>query len=56
MCVSLTCCHSDQKEQLWVWEYEVEDDKHDMFMDIDELIRFRVVQEIFVDTSPTTGS
>ena len=39
-----------------MWEYEVEDDKHDMFMDIDEPIRFRVVEEIFVDTSPTTGS
>ena len=47
--------HSDQKEQLWVWEYEMEGGKHDMFMDIDEEIRFRVESELFVDTSPTSG-
>ncbi|XP_064406557.1 DNA-directed RNA polymerase III subunit RPC8-like [Halichondria panicea] len=44
----------DPKEQLWVWEYESEGEKHDMFMDIDEEIRFRVVEEVFVDTSPTS--
>ena len=38
-----------------MWEYEAEDGKHNMFMDIDEPIRFRVVEEIFVDTSPTSG-
>lgn len=54
MC-ALTGCHSDQEEQLWVWEYEAEDGKHDMFMDIEEEIRFRVVQETFVDTSPSSG-
>ncbi|XP_061182584.1 DNA-directed RNA polymerase III subunit RPC8-like [Saccostrea echinata] len=43
----------DDKEQLWAWEYEVEDGKHDLFMDIGEEIRFRVVDEIFVDTTPT---
>ncbi len=52
--LSLTWCHSDPKEQLWVWEYEREGEKHDMFMDIDEEIRFRVVEEVFVDTSPTS--
>ena len=52
---ALTGCHSDQEEQLWVWEYEAEDGKHDMFMDIEEEIRFRVVQETFVDTSPSSG-
>lgn len=50
----LTVAASDAKEQLWVWEYQVEGEKHDMFMDIDEEIRFRVVKEIFVDTSPTS--
>ncbi|XP_064479009.1 DNA-directed RNA polymerase III subunit RPC8-like [Ornithodoros turicata] len=42
----------DEAEQLWVWEYESEDKKHDMFMDLGEQIRFRVVAESFVDTSP----
>lgn len=46
---------SNKDEQLWVWEYESEDGKHDMFMDIDEEIRFRVIEEIFVDTSPSSG-
>ena len=46
---------SDREEQVWVWEYETEDGKHDMFMDEGEEIRFRVVEELFVDTSPTTG-
>ncbi len=32
----------------------MEGEKHDMFMDMDEEIRFRVVKEIFVDTSPTS--
>ena len=38
-----------------MWEYETEDGKHDMFMDIEEEIRFRVVEETFVDTSPISG-
>jgi DNA-directed RNA polymerase III subunit RPC8 len=38
-----------------VWEYESEDGKHDMYMDIDEEIRFRVIKETFVDTSPTSS-
>lgn len=42
----------DESEQLWAWEYEVEDGKHDLFMDIGEEIRFRVVDEAFVDTTP----
>uniref|UniRef100_A0A8W8I3Z3 DNA-directed RNA polymerase III subunit RPC8 n=1 Tax=Magallana gigas TaxID=29159 RepID=A0A8W8I3Z3_MAGGI len=40
-------------EQLWAWEYETDDGKHDLFMDIGEEIRFRVVDEIFVDTTPS---
>lgn len=40
------------KEQLWAWEYEMEDEKHDLFMDIGEEIRFRIVDETFVDTTP----
>ena len=47
---------SDKEEQLWVWEYEAEDGTHDMYMDIDEEIRFRVIKETFVDTSPTSST
>ena len=50
------CCHSDPAEQLWVWEYQMEDGKHDMFMDEDEPIRFRVIAEEFIDTLPTSGA
>lgn len=40
---------------MWVWQYEAEDGTHDMFMDLEEEVRFRVVQETFVDTLPTDG-
>ncbi|XP_066924544.1 DNA-directed RNA polymerase III subunit RPC8-like isoform X2 [Clytia hemisphaerica] len=39
-------------EQLWVWEYETEDGTHDLFMDINEEIRFRIIDEEFVDLTP----
>ena len=29
----------DETEQLWVWQYETEDGKHDLFMDVGEEIR-----------------
>ena len=38
-----------------MWQYESEGETHDMFMDLEEDVRFRVVQEIFVDTLPTDG-
>ncbi len=39
-----------------MWEYETDDgSKHSMFMDIEEEVRFRVVEEMFVDTSPSSG-
>ncbi|XP_013775655.1 DNA-directed RNA polymerase III subunit RPC8-like [Limulus polyphemus] len=43
----------DETEQVWIWEYQTDDGKHDMFMDPGEAIRFRVVDETFVDTSPS---
>ena len=43
---------SDEDEQLWVWEYTTDDGGHDLFMDINEEIRFRVVDEVFTDLSP----
>ncbi|XP_078347084.1 DNA-directed RNA polymerase III subunit RPC8-like [Oculina patagonica] len=42
----------DEDEQLWVWEYMTDDGGHDLFMDINEEIRFRVVDEVFTDLSP----
>lgn len=46
----------DEAEQVWVWEYETEDGTHDLFMDINEPIRFRVSEEIFTDTTPVNTS
>lgn len=43
---------SSDTEQLWVWEYETEDGNHDLFMDINEEIRFRIIDEEFVDLTP----
>ncbi|XP_041364731.1 DNA-directed RNA polymerase III subunit RPC8-like [Gigantopelta aegis] len=43
----------DEQEQLWFWEYQLEDgNKHTLFMDIGEQIRFRIVDEMFTDTTP----
>ena len=38
-----------------MWQYESEGEPHDMFMDLEEEVRFRVVQETFVDTIPKDG-
>nr|XP_028601954.1 DNA-directed RNA polymerase III subunit RPC8 [Podarcis muralis] len=46
----------DEAEQVWVWEYETEEGAHDLYMDTGEEIRFRVVDETFIDTSPTGPS
>lgn len=47
---------SDEAEQVWVWEYETDEGAHDLYMDRGELIRFRVFDETFIDTSPTGPS
>lgn len=51
--VVLSCSFSDEAEQVWVWEYETDGGAHDLYMDKGEEIRFRVADEVFVDTSPT---
>lgn len=38
---------------MWLWEYETDEGAHDLYMDQGEEIRFRVADEVFVDTSPT---
>lgn len=43
----------EEAEQAWVWEYPLEDgEKHDLYMDIGEPIKFRVSGEIFEESSP----
>ena len=44
--------NSVDTEQLWVWEYETDEGPHDLFMDINEEIRFRIIDEEFVDLTP----
>lgn len=43
----------EEAEQAWVWEYPLDDgEKHDLYMDIGEPIKFRVSGEIFEESSP----
>lgn len=43
----------NETEQAWVWEYDTGDgQRHDLFMDAGETIKFRVTAEIFVETCP----
>ncbi|CAH1178932.1 unnamed protein product [Phaedon cochleariae] len=47
----------DENEQAWVWEYDTGDgNKHDLFMDAGEIIRFRVTAETFNETCPAGPS
>lgn len=44
----------DETEQVWIWEYDTGDgNKHDLFMDPGEKIRFKVISENFTEISPT---
>jgi DNA-directed RNA polymerase III subunit RPC8 len=48
----------EEAEQAWVWEYQIEDagdgvTKHDLFMDVGETIKFRVIDEEFTESEPT---
>lgn len=44
----------EEAEQAWVWEYHPseESEKHDLYMDIGEPIKFRVSGELFEESSP----
>lgn len=42
----------DDDEQLWVWQYDNEDGANDMIIDIGQDIRFKVIEEKFIDISP----
>lgn len=48
----------EEAEQAWVWEYQIEDSgdgitKHDLFMDVGETIKFRVIDEEFTESEPS---
>ncbi|CAD5119143.1 DgyrCDS7783 [Dimorphilus gyrociliatus] len=43
----------DSKEETWKWQYEDGGEAHDLFMDIGQQIRFRVIGEKFTDLSPS---
>jgi DNA-directed RNA polymerase III subunit RPC8 len=46
----------EEAEQAWVWEYPVEEgeqEKHDLYMDVGETIKFRIIDEEFVESEPT---
>lgn len=48
----------EETEQAWVWEYQIEDSgdgvtKHDLFMDVGEPVKFRVIDEEFTESEPT---
>ena len=40
----------DEREQLYVWQFDTGDSVHDLYVDIGEPIRFKVIGEKFVDT------
>jgi DNA-directed RNA polymerase III subunit RPC8 len=42
----------EEKEQLFIWQYDTGETVHDLYLDIGEEIRFRVVNEVFIDTTP----
>jgi len=44
----------EMSEQAWIWEYPVDDgEKHDLYIDVGETIKFRVIDEEFVESEPT---
>ncbi|XP_063902265.1 DNA-directed RNA polymerase III subunit RPC8-like [Zophobas morio] len=42
----------DVEEQLWIWKYQSEEGTHDMYLDINQPIRFRIIKEMFNDVPP----
>lgn len=43
----------EEAEQAWVWEYPLEDGgHHDLFMDLNNQIKFKVTGELFEESSP----
>nr|CAG4635060.1 EOG090X0DHL [Alona affinis] len=42
-----------EEENLWAWVYQNDGGTHEMFMEIGADIRFKVMDEMFLDTTPT---
>lgn len=43
----------EEAEQAWIWEYPLPDgQKHDLYMDVGEIIKIRVIDEEFVECEP----
>ena len=42
----------EEAEQAWVWEYPVSEGKHDLYMDVGETIKIRVIDEEFIESEP----
>ena len=40
------------EEQLWIWHYDTEAGRADLFFDLDEQIRFKVIDEVFTEVGP----
>ncbi len=47
---TLNLSSSDETEQLWVWQYETDEDKHDLFMDVGEEIRWDSIPDSFLES------
>lgn len=37
-----------------MWQYQADEDNHQLYMEVEEEIRFKVVDEVFVDVVPTS--
>jgi DNA-directed RNA polymerase III subunit RPC8 len=42
----------EEAEQAWIWEYPLDEGKHDLYMDIGAPVKFRVSGETFEESSP----
>ena len=48
--------NSNSQENTWVWNLEMDDAKHELFMDKGEPIRFRVERLVFQDAGPLSNA
>lgn len=48
-------CTYKSEDNVWVWHPDPEDPEGELFFDINEKVRFRVEEEMFVNTKPKLG-
>jgi len=46
----------EETENVWVWEYPLEEGHHDLFMDPGEQLRLRITSQSFTDVGPKDDS